>query len=64
MKNINKINFVSCQKYKIEEKLKKINLSKWSPEELKIHQKVSMTLQIQAKLIEELKKIMVKSANL
>ena len=61
MKNIKSINFVNCQKYKIEEKLKKINLSKWSAEELKTHQKVSMTLQIQTKLVEELKKIMVKS---
>ena len=61
MKNINTINFVNCQKYKIEEKLKKINTSKWSPEELKIHQKVSMTLQIQTKLVEELKEIMVES---
>ena len=61
MKNINTINFVNCQKYKIEEKLKKINTSKWSPEELKTHQKVSMTLQIQTKLVEELKEIMVES---
>ena len=61
VKNINSINFINCQKYKIEEKLKKINISKWSPEELKIHQKVSLTLRIQTKLVDELKEIMVKS---
>ena len=61
VKNINSINFINCQKYKIEEKLKKINISKWSPEELKVHQKVSLTLRIQTKLVDEMKEIMVKS---
>ena len=61
VKNINSINFINCQKYKIEEKLKKINISKWSPEELKIHQKVSLTLRIQTKLVDEMKEIMIKS---
>ena len=60
MKNVKSImGLVNCQRYKIEEKLKEINVSKWSPEELKIFQKVSMTFQIQTKLIEELKQILV-----
>ena len=57
MKNVKSImGLVNCQRYKIEEKLAKINVSKWSSEELKIPQKVSMTFRIQTKLIEELKR--------
>ena len=49
---------VSCQRYKIEEKLTKINLTMWSQEQLKILQKVSMTFRIQTKLVKELKQMM------
>jgi hypothetical protein len=49
---------VSCQRYKIEEKLTNINLTIWSQEQLKILQKVSMTFRIQTKLIKELKQMM------
>ena len=49
---------VNCQRYKIEEKLTNINLTKWSQEQLKISQKVSMTFRIQAKLIKELKQML------
>ena len=59
MKNVKSLTgLVNCQRYKIEEKLRTIDVSKWSPEELKISQKVSMTFQIQTKIIEELKQIL------
>ena len=59
MKNVKSITgLVNCQRYKIEEKLRTIDVSMWSPEELKITQKVLMTFRIQSKLIEEIKQIL------
>ena len=59
MKDVKSImGLVSCQRYKIEEKLTKINLTKWSQEQLKILRKVSMTFRIQTKLVKELKQMM------
>ena len=59
MKNVKSITgLVNCQRYKIEEKLRTIDVSKWSPEELKITQKVLMTFQIQTNIIEEIKQIL------
>ena len=59
MKNVKSLmGLINCQKYKIEEKLTKINLTKWSPEQLKTPKKITMTFRIQTKLIEELKQIL------
>ena len=59
MKNVKSfMGLFNCQRYKIEEKLAKINLTKWSSEQLKIPKKITMTFRIQAKLIEELKQIL------
>ena len=59
MKNVKSLmGLINCQKYKIEEKLTKINLTMWSQEQLKILQKVSMTFRIQTKLIKELKQML------
>ena len=59
MKNVKFLmGLFNCQRYKIEEKLAKINLTKWSPEQLKTPKKITMTFRIQAKLIEELKEIL------
>ena len=59
MKNVKTLTgLFNCHRYKIEEKLTKINLTKWSPEQLKTPKKITMTFRIQAKLIEELKEIL------
>ena len=59
MKNVKSLmGLVNCQRYKIEEKLAKINLTKWSPEQLKTPKKITMTFRIQTKLTEELKQIL------
>ena len=59
MKNVKSfMGLFNCQRYKIEEKMTKINLTKWSPEQLKTPKKIKMTFLIQAKLIEELKEIL------
>ena len=59
MKNVKSLmGLANCQRYKIEEKLTKINLTKWSPEQLKTPKKITMTFRIQTKLIGELKEIL------
>ena len=64
MKNVKSLmGLINCQKYKIEEKLKKINRSKWSPEQLKIAKRVSMAFRDQSKLIIELKEILRRPRN-
>ena len=64
MENVeNVMGLVHCPRYEMEEKLKKINRSKWSPEQLKIAKRVSMAFRDQTKLIIELKEILRRPRN-